>query len=144
MGPMRESFHQIDALLREAPAFRELAESRRREVAADLAVIANFLEPPAGPPRAGKGALGRKSGPSPVASKSVQLPEFVRALLAGTFQAVVDASVQQMHAYAALVAEVARSVDQLRADADSRTEVATRLEHELRKIFPEPGPSVES
>lgn len=141
---MRESFHQIDAQLREAPAFQELAEERRREVASNLILIANFLAPPPGPPRAGKGALGRKSGPSPVASKSVQLPEFVRALLAGSFQAVVDASAQQMDAYAALVAEVARSVDQLRADADSRTEVATRLEHALRKIFAgEPGPSVE-
>jgi hypothetical protein len=145
---MRESFHQIDALLREAPAFQSLAEGRRREVATDLAVIANFLAPEPGPPRAGKGSrtgLGRKSGPTVAASaRSVDLPDFVRALLSGTFQAVVDASVEQMEAYAELVAATARSVDQLRADADSRSEVATKLERALREVFPrERGPSEE-
>jgi len=145
---MRESYRQIDALMREAPAFQSLAEGRRRGVASDLAVIANFLEPEPGPPRAGKGsraAFGRKSGPVLAATaRPVELPVFVRALLSGTFQAVVDASVQQMEAYAELVAATARSVDQLRADADSRTEVASQLERALREIFSrERGPSEE-
>lgn len=146
---MRESYHQIDALLRGAPAFQALAESRRLQVATDLTVIVNFLEPEPGPPRAGKGrgaALGRRSGPTAAPMvRSRGLPEFVRALLAGTFHAVVDASVQQMEAYAELVAATARSVDQLRADADSRTEVAMQLDASLREIFAgERGPSEEA
>lgn len=146
---MRESYHQIDALLRGAPAFQALAESRRLQVATDLTVIVNFLEPEPGPPRAGKGrgaALGRRSGPTAApAIRARALPEFVRALLAGTFHAVVDASVQQMEAYAALVAATARSVDLLRADADSRTEVAMQLDASLREIFAgERGPSEEA
>ena len=45
---------------------------------------------------------------------------------------------------AELVAATARSVDQLRADADSRSEVATKLERALREVFPrERGPSEE-
>lgn len=69
----------------------------------------------------------------------------MRALVAGTFQAVVDASLQQMKAYAELMAATARSVDSLRGDADLRAEVAARLEQRLREIFViEGGPEAES
>jgi hypothetical protein len=140
---MRESLQRIDGLLRESPAFQALAESQRHRVAADLAVVAAFLRPEAGPPRAGKGL---RTGPRLGALlREVALPEFVRALVAGTFQAVVDASLQQMKAYAELMAAMARSVDSLRGDADLRAEVAARLEQRLREIFViEGGPEAES
>lgn len=145
---MREGFHSIDVLLREAPAFQALSVGRRHEVATDLAVIAKFLAPEPGPPRAGKGSRATQGRRGPVAAvlvKEIDFPEFVRALVKGSFQAVVDASLQQMEAYAALLASVARSVDLLRPDAETRVQVAAQLERELRVIFAgEPGPSEEA
>jgi hypothetical protein len=44
--------------------------------------------------------------------KGVDFPGFVGGLIKGVFQAVVDASIQQMEAYAELVKNVAKSVDQ--------------------------------
>ena len=41
----------------------------------------------------------------------VDFPAFVAALVHGVFNAIVDASIQQMEAYAALVSQVAASVD---------------------------------
>jgi hypothetical protein len=67
------------------------------------------------------------------------LPEYVSALVMGTFQAVVDASAQQMAAYVELMASVAGSIEGLWADAEQRTILAHRLEAELRKIFRERG-----
>jgi hypothetical protein len=43
--------------------------------------------------------------------REVDFPAFVRDLIHGTFDAIVDASIQQMEAYAELVAALARSVD---------------------------------
>jgi phage tail sheath protein FI len=43
---------------------------------------------------------------------AVDFPDFVADLLRGTFGAIVDASVQQMEAYADLLAGVAKTVDE--------------------------------
>jgi hypothetical protein len=42
----------------------------------------------------------------------VDFPAFVSALVGGVFQAIVGASIEQMEAYARLVDEVAKTVDQ--------------------------------
>ncbi len=47
---------------------------------------------------------------------SVDFPGFVSELIQGVFQAVVDASIQQMEAFAELVANVSKSVDQFMKD----------------------------
>lgn len=47
---------------------------------------------------------------------TVDFPGFVAELIQGVFQAVVDASIQQMEAFAELVANVAKSVDQFMQD----------------------------
>ncbi len=46
----------------------------------------------------------------------VDFPEFVADLIKGVFNAVVDASIQQMEAYATLVENVSKSVDQYMKD----------------------------
>lgn len=46
----------------------------------------------------------------------VDFPDFVAGLIGGTFQAVVDASIQQMDAYADLVQGVSKSVDEFARD----------------------------
>ncbi|WP_394826325.1 hypothetical protein [Pendulispora albinea] len=47
---------------------------------------------------------------------AIQFPVFVADLIKGTFNAVVDASIQQMEAYGKLLANVAKTVDQFMAD----------------------------
>jgi hypothetical protein len=48
--------------------------------------------------------------------KKVDFPKFVSGLIKGVFQAIVDSSIQQMHAYGQLVADVAKTVDQFAQD----------------------------
>jgi hypothetical protein len=48
--------------------------------------------------------------------KTVDFPAFVSGLIQGVFQAIVDASIQQMEAFGELLAATAKSVDQFAAD----------------------------
>jgi hypothetical protein len=47
---------------------------------------------------------------------AIAFPTFVADLIKGTFQAIVDASIRQMEAFANLLANVAKTVDQFMAD----------------------------
>jgi hypothetical protein len=47
---------------------------------------------------------------------AIAFPTFVADLIKGTFQAIVNASIQQMEAYGALLANVAKTVDQFMGD----------------------------
>lgn len=47
---------------------------------------------------------------------AIAFPTFVSDLIQGTFQAIVDASIQQMEAYGNLLANVAKTVDQFMSD----------------------------
>src|SRR5262249_18687838 len=47
---------------------------------------------------------------------AIAFPTFVADLIKGTFQAIVNASIQQMEAYGELLANVAKTVDQFMAD----------------------------
>jgi hypothetical protein len=47
---------------------------------------------------------------------AIAFPTFVADLIKGTFQAIVDASIQQMEAYAELLSNVSKTVDQFMAD----------------------------
>lgn len=70
---------------------------------------------------------GEDGGFTPVAASNVAqitedtlnaiaFPTFVADLIKGTFQAIVDASIQQMEAYAELLSNVAKTVDQFMSD----------------------------
>jgi len=48
--------------------------------------------------------------------KKVDFPNFVSGLIQNVFQAIVDSSIQQMHAYGELLANVAKTVDQFAQD----------------------------
>src|SRR5687768_6362153 len=62
--------------------------------------------------------------------KTVDFPDFVSGLIQGVFQAIVDASIQQMQAYGELLAATAKSVDQFASDHitddQAREQLATR------------------
>ena len=62
---------------------------------------------------------------------AVDFPDFVAGLLQGVFGAVVDASVQQMEAYADLLAEVAKTVDEFTEDHVSEGEARDLLTRAL-------------
>ena len=84
----------VDRLLNETPALQALERAARRALRSDLieatwALASDFearIEP-------------------------VDFPAFVGTLIKGVFQAIVDASIQQMEAYAELVTDVTQSLD---------------------------------
>lgn len=61
-------------------------------------------------------AIGRSSGATADMLGAINFPDFVASLVQGTFQAIVDASIQQMEAYSNLLAETAKTVDSFMTD----------------------------
>lgn len=58
----------------------------------------------------------RAAGATRAMLDAVGFPEFTASLIQGTFQAIVDSSIQQMEAYSRLLAETAKTVDAFMAD----------------------------
>ncbi|KVU41517.1 hypothetical protein WK68_12055 [Burkholderia ubonensis] len=78
---------------------------------------------PAAPPGAapaatggGGGTVGRVGEVARATLSAIDFPSFVSSLIQGTFQAVVDSSIQQMEAYANLLKNVAGTVDRFMQD----------------------------
>jgi len=63
-------------------------------------------------------------------SDEINFPAFVASLVHGTYDAVVDASIRQMEAFAELVSAVAKDVDQFTAENVSRGQVLDWLSHQ--------------
>jgi hypothetical protein len=126
---------EVHALLERSNSYRELPDAERRHIAADMTKVAAFLadkdwlaEPPA----------GAKAHPPQLDAlralvKDVDFPGFVASLVHGVFNAIVDASIQQMKAYAELLEEVSKSVDQFAqsniSDASARQLARQRQQH---------------
>jgi len=129
---------EVLSLLEGAPAYRELPDATREQIAADMTKVGAFL--------ADKGWLthpapaGARADEPPALGalrelvKEVDFPKFVASLVQGVFQAIVDASVQQMEAYAELVASASKQVDEFaqdkRSDAPAR-ELARQRQPQL-------------
>ncbi len=64
----------------------------------------------------GGGTVGRVGEVARATLNAIDFPGFVSGLIQGTFQAIVDASVQQMEAYAELVQNIARTTDEFMQD----------------------------
>jgi hypothetical protein len=108
--------------------FRSLPLERQDELILDMvragaaAARAIVLRQP-GDPAALEGSvraanIARGAG-TPAAGKlveSVDFPTFVTALIEGTFEAIVDASIRQMQAYTELLRNVAKPVEQFMHD----------------------------
>ena len=80
------------------------------------------------------------------AVEAVNFPGFVAGLITGTFQAIVDATAQQLREYADLVANLSRSVDEFARDHVSNDQVRAHLakHRELRHVAPPPGTTAET
>jgi hypothetical protein len=72
--------------------------------------------PPAAPSSGGGGATSRVGEVARATLSAIDFPSFVGSLIQGTFQAIVDSSIQQMEAYATLLKNVASTVDRFMAD----------------------------
>ncbi len=59
--------------------------------------------------------------------QTVDFPEFVSSLIQGVFQAIVDASIQQMQAYGELLAATAKSVGEFASDHFSDDQVRQQI-----------------
>ncbi|HVV81985.1 MAG TPA: hypothetical protein VHE35_02855 [Kofleriaceae bacterium] len=86
---VRES---VRRLLERSPSFRQLAGEERRRLADDLEVVTDTLSIAA-------------------SAKELARAGFIDELVRGTFEAIVDASTEQLQAYGELLAAVASGVD---------------------------------
>jgi hypothetical protein len=108
-------------LLRADPFFRALPAARQTRMAKGVERIASYA--------AGAGAIVERT----------DFPAFVGELVQGVFQAIVDASIAQMEAYAALVEDVARSVDGFTRDNVAGEQARAWLLERHPELF-EPAP----
>lgn len=78
---------------------------------------------------------------------AVDFPSFVAGLIQGTFQAIVDATTQQVREYAQLVADLSKSVDEFTrdnvSDNQARDWLVERHPRDLTLVLPEPGSHAE-
>lgn len=134
---------QVDALLSSSPGYHALDDARRRELADDMVKIGAYTaaliqDDWAQSKRLGQTPLLRQQVVSTAAAtaaeefapraasnvapvtrdtlNAIAFPTFVADLIKGTFNAVVNASIQQMEAYGQLLSNVAKTVDQFMAD----------------------------
>jgi len=96
------------------------------------------------------GAVAAQQGTDALADivSSVNFPTFVSGLIDGVFNAIVTSSIKQMEAYAELVANVAKSVDQYMKDNvtenNARDYLVDRYPHALDLDFTDAGPRLKA
>lgn len=101
----------VDDLLARSGAFVALGGDARQDMARDMVRIATALLTASDPDD------DREDEPPPPLALAVDFPAFVANLISGVFGSIVDASIEQMDAYAALLAGVAAASD---ASGDER------------------------
>jgi hypothetical protein len=146
---------RVRELLLSTPAFRSLPEAERRELAHGMVRIASYIAggdrgdnapavanlgtaladaPPPRPPTASgdmknSGAAAAHEGAAVLAElvDAVDFPGFVSGLIDGVFNAIVNASIKQMEAFAELVKNVSKSVDDFMKDNVSENQARDYL-----------------
>ncbi len=97
-------------------------------------------KPKAPPPPPGTAQIGSRAA---AALEAVNFAGFVAGLVTGTFQAIVDATSQQIREYAGLVASLSQSVDQFSrenvSDGQARAWLAARYPKDLTQTAPAAG-----
>jgi hypothetical protein len=147
--------HTVRGLLQSSQAFNALPEDKRRQLAHDIVQIGSYLAEPEGvrlkqqspQVRALAGepapAVPEKFGQATRAGiesmvalvQGVDFPAFVSGLIQGVFHSIVDSSIQQMEAYAKLVADVSKSLNQFRDDNTSDNQGRDHLIEQFPDIF---------
>jgi len=157
--------HAVRDLLGRSQAFNALDEGKRRALANDLVQIGSYLAEPdgvrvspsqqAGPVKAlaergvqsrrtnqqqGDGeftAQGAREGAAVAGAllEAVNFPEFVSGLIDGVFHSIVTSSIEQMEAYAKLVADVSKSINQFRDDNTTQNQGRDHLVDNYPDVF---------
>lgn len=92
--------------------------------------------PPTADAKTGGGnAFGKAAGATREMLGAIGFPDFVASLIQGTFQAIVDSSIQQMEAYANLLAETAKTVDVFMEDNINEDMAKDHLNNNYGDIF---------
>ena len=146
----------VRGLLESSPSFRVLPPDKRKQIAHDTVRAATYMVDPGGlvsrefrtpllsaTRGSPSGELTAKPGQSlhggttalDALSNDVDFPAFVAALIHGVFNAIVDASIQQMEAYAALISDLAASVDDFESDAISDETARETLANEFSELL---------
>jgi len=119
---------QVRAFLSKSKSYKAMAPRRRRAVAQDMSDVVAYLAAPDGIPHeelprtpqrsealarmASEAISPRASGlAADILFRELDFPDFVAGLISGTFNAIVDATIEQMEAYGALLACVAKTAD---------------------------------
>jgi hypothetical protein len=154
---------EIRGVLARSSAWQSLPDDRRRKLATDLLEVTDFLQRPlpvvqaanaqpleatedlkqrlaTGPALVGQdfraGAMAQGVEEFGNLVQTVDFPEFVSGLIQGVFQAIVNASIQQMEAYGELLAATAKSVEQFAqdhvADGQARENIVSRFPNLVR------------
>ncbi|NUP05925.1 MAG: hypothetical protein HOW73_07695, partial [Polyangiaceae bacterium] len=112
VGPARQLAPDLSALRQGAPA-----PAYGTPVAGTAPAPNAATTPAAGAqPSGGTSTTGRVGDVARSTLNAIDFPSFVASLIQGTFQAIVDASIQQMEAYAELLKNAALTVDEFMSD----------------------------
>lgn len=92
------------------------------------------LQPPGSPQFQAQGARegARVAG---LLLQQVNFPNFCASLIQGVFHAIVQASIEQMHAYGELVANVAKTLDQFRDENVTENQAKDHLVNQFPDLF---------
>jgi hypothetical protein len=101
---------QVKDVLEHSASFRQLSLAQQKTLAANLEKVATKL-----------------TGSTRPGVDSVDFPDFVKQLLEGVFESIVDSSIQQMEAYEDLLSDVAGSIDDDVTNEDARDLICRKL-----------------
>jgi hypothetical protein len=136
---------QVKDILVKSKAFNDLPAEKKRELAGDMVKIAHYIvggsdgmnvpsaaslaatdgaalpDMPNKPTKTASDKMNANAAKQGVGSlvqavEGVNFPKFVAGLIDGVFNAIVDSSIKQMEAYAELVKNISKSVDQYMKD----------------------------
>jgi hypothetical protein len=153
----------VRTLLESSPAYAELSEEKRRQLARDLVNIGSFLAEPgmrvapqhmspavqalAGTTsstggdvdatKAPKFGTAVRAGVEQAVSlvQGINFPGFVSGLIEGVFHSIVKSSIEQMEAYGKLVADVSKSLNQFRDENTTSNQGRDHLIEQFPDIF---------
>ncbi len=155
----------VRSLLERSEAFNALDEDKRRNLAKDLVQIGTYLAEPdgvrvapsqqsapvrdlaeqgvrtsrdSGTPGDGEFvAQGAREGAEVAGAllEAVNFPEFVSGLIDGVFHSIVTSSIEQIEAYAKLVADVSKSLNQFRDDNTTQNQGKDHLVEKYPDVF---------
>ena len=112
----------VGEALARSPAVRALPPKKQREIAAHTVRVLASLAAPDAARRAAPSAGPETAAPAEHLTRQVSFPAFAGGLIQGVFQAIVNASIQQMEAYAELIASVSASLDSFVEEVGSERE----------------------